>query len=344
MKILEETIQNIYPLDKDLCEQQTKVLARLLKTPDGLGKMEKISIQLAGMKKDFQIEKKAVVVMAADNGVEKEGVSASKRVITQFVVDAMARGEASVSSLSKSFGSELFVVDLGIDCEKHIEGSILKKIMKNGTCNIRHKAAMTRKQAIEAIETGITIAEDCINKGFNLFALGEMGIGNTTTSSACLKVLIDLPLDDIVGYGSGINDETLKLKKQVIQDALDVNKPNVNDPIDIIHKVGGLDIAAMTGFYLGAARYKVPVVLDGLISGIAALLAMKFNAFAKDYMIPSHLSEEPGSKYILRELGFEPALYMNMKLGEGSGAILMFPIIEASNNLSKNIRLYPELR
>ena len=343
MKLLKETLASIKEINKTTMKEQELYISKLLKTPKGLGKLEKITIQLSGMKKNFKINKKAVLVMAADNGVEKEGVSASKRIITQYVVEAMTKGEASISSLCKSLGSDLFIVDLGIDSTKVFDGAIQKKIMPTGTKNIRYEPAMTYNQTIEAIEVGIQMVADLASKEYNLFAVGEMGIGNTTTSSACLKVLTNLPLAEIVGYGSGIDEKTLSLKMSVISESLSNNNPNPRDPIDIIQKVGGLDIAAMTGVYLGAARYKVPVVLDGLISGISALMAYRMNSATKDYMIPSHISAEPGAKWIMKELAFDPMLYMDMKLGEGSGAVLMFPLIEAASNIARDIRLYPKV-
>ncbi len=343
MKVLEETLQHIESLNQEDMVQQQAYINSLLKTPNGLGKLEKMAIQVAGIQKDYKVEKKAVVVMAADNGVEKEGVSASKRVITQYVVEAMLAGEASVSSLCKTLGSDLFVVDLGIDRKEPYKNAINHRIMPKGTNNIRCGEAMSRTQAIEAIEVGIDMVAKLVKKDYNLLAVGEMGIGNTTTSSACLKALTDLPLIDIVGYGSGINESTLGLKIAVVEDAVRVNKPDVNDPIDIIQKLGGLDIAAMTGVYLGAALYKIPVVLDGLISGVSALLAYRMNPHVREYMIPSHISEEPGAKYVMEALDFDPMLYMNMKLGEGSGAVLVFPFVEAACNFVKDVRLYPEV-
>jgi nicotinate-nucleotide--dimethylbenzimidazole phosphoribosyltransferase len=281
--------------------------------------------------------------MAADNGVEAEGVSASKRVITQYVVEAMLKKEASISSLAKTFGSDVFVVDLGIDSEKKFPGIIDRKVMKNGTKNIRVGEAMTREEAIKAIEAGIETVDRLVAEGYNLFAIGEMGIANTTTSSAILRVLTDLPLNDIVGKGSGICDEKLELKKQVIMDAISVNSPNTSDPIEVLHKLGGLDIAAMTGAYLGAAKNRAPVIIDGLISGVSALLASLINPKIKEYMLPSHIGEEPGIKWIMKNMELEPMLFMNMKLGEGSGAVLMFPIVEAASNIARDIRLYPEV-
>ncbi|AOO65286.1 MULTISPECIES: nicotinate-nucleotide--dimethylbenzimidazole phosphoribosyltransferase [Sulfurospirillum] len=343
MHLLEETLLAITGVNEENQKNQKEYIATLLKTPDGLGKLEKMNIQLSGIEKEYRVKKKAVVVMAADNGVEEEGVSASKRVITQYVVEAMVAGEASISSLCKSLGSELFVIDLGIDSTRVFKGAITHKIMPTGTYNIRKGPAMSREQAIEAIEVGIDIVRELVEKDYNLFAVGEMGIGNTTTSSACLKALTNLPLVELVGYGSGIDERTLGLKIAVVEDAVRINKPDVNDPIDIIQKLGGLDIAAMTGVYLGAARYKVPIVLDGLISGVSALLAYRMNAHARDYMIPSHISEEPGAKWIMEALCFNPMLHMNMKLGEGSGAVLVFPLVEAASNLTRDIRVYPEV-
>ena len=275
--------------------------------------------------------------------MEVEGVSASKRVITQYVVEAMLNGNSSINSLAETFNAEVKVVDLGIDTDKEMTGIINKKIMKNGTENIRLKEAMTREETIRAIEAGIEVTEKLINEGYNLFALGEMGIGNTTTSSAVLKVITDISLDEIVGKGSGINNETLTHKKNVISDSIKLNNPDKFDPIDIISKVGGLDIAAMTGAFLGCAKNRIPVIIDGLISGVSAILAYNLSKQSKNYMIPSHLSAEPGMKWIMKELNLEPVFLMNMKLGEGSGAILMFPFIEAACNITKDVRLYPNV-
>ena len=343
MRLLNETLENISGLNMTDMEKRKRHLDSLLKTPDGLGKLEHISLQLSGIDSDYKVNKKAVVVMAADNGVESEGVSASKRVITQYVVEAMLKKEASISSLAKTFGSDVFVVDLGIDSDKEFSGIIDRKIMKNGTKNIRTGEAMTRDEAVKALEAGIETVNKLVAEGYNLFAIGEMGIGNTTTSSAILSVLTGLPLSEIVGKGSGICDEKLELKKQVIRDAIMVNSPDINDPIEVLHKLGGLDIAAMVGAYLGAAKNRVPIIIDGLISGVSALLASLINPKIKDYMLPSHISEEPGSKWIMERIGLEPMLFMNMKLGEGSGAILMFPIVEAASNIARDIRLYPEV-
>ena len=386
-KLLFDTIKKIKPLDKNRMEEKEKELNSLLKTPKGLGKLEKLAIWLEGIDKNYKPDKKMVLVMAADNGVEQEKVSKSKRVITQYVVEAMLNGKSSINALGMVYNADIKVVDLGIDKSSDIKnkinfkGIIDKKIMEFGTNNISKEAAMTYEQAVKAIETGIEMVDEFVKDGYNLFATGEMGIGNTTTSSAVLKVFTDLPIDEIVGYGSGIDDKTLEHKKNVIKKAIQVNglldffeksknaegKKNIRKEqgnmdfenkinfenfkteeyqksiINVLAKVGGLDIAGMAGTYLGCAKNRVPVVIDGFISAVSALIAYKICPVSREFMIASHLSEEPGMKYIMKELNLEPMLFMNMKLGEGTGAVMMFPVIEGACNITKVVREYPDV-
>ena len=386
-KLLFDTIKKIKPLDKNRMEEKEKELNSLLKTPKGLGKLEKLAIRLEGIDKNYKPDKKMVLVMAADNGVEQEKVSKSKRVITQYVVEAMLNGKSSINALGMVYNADVKVVDLGIDessdikNEINLSGIIEKKIIKSGTNNIAKEAAMTYEQAVKAIETGIEMVDEFVKDGYNLFATGEMGIGNTTTSSAVLKVLTDLPIDEIVGYGSGIDDKTLEHKKNVIKKAIQVNglldffeksknakgkkkirkeqgnmdfKSKINfenfkteesqkSIINVLAKVGGLDIAGMAGTYLGCAKNRVPVVIDGFISAVSALIAYKICPVSREFMIASHLSEEPGMKYIMKELNLEPMLFINMKLGEGTGAVMMFPVIEGACNITGVVRKYPDV-
>lgn len=386
-KLLFDTIKKIKPLDKNRMEEKEKELNSLLKTPKGLGKLEKLAIRLEGIDKNYKPDKKMVLVMAADNGVEQEKVSKSKRVITQYVVEAMLNGKSSINALGMVYNADIKVVDLGIDESSDIKnkinfkGIIDKKIMEFGTNNISKEAAMTYEQAVKAIETGIEMVDEFVKDGYNLFATGEMGIGNTTTSSAILKVLTDLPIDEIVGYGSGIDDKTLEHKKNVIKKAIQVNglldffeksknakgkkkirkeqgnmdfESKINfenfkteeyqkSIINVLAKVGGLDIAGMAGTYLGCAKNRVPVVIDGFISAVSALIAYKICPVSREFMIASHLSEEPGMKYIMKELDLEPMLFMNMKLGEGTGAVMMFPVIEGACNITGVVRKYPDV-
>ena len=386
-KLLFDTIKKIKPLDKNRMEEKKKELNSLLKTPKGLGKLEKLAIRLEGIDKNYKPDKKMVLVMVADNGVEQEKVSKSKRVITQYVVEAMLNGKSSINALGMVYNADVKVVDLGIDessdikNEINLSGIIEKKIIKSGTNNIAKEAAMTYEQAVKAIETGIEMVDEFVKDGYNLFATGEMGIGNTTTSSAVLKVFTDLPIDEIVGYGSGIDDKTLEHKKNVIKKAIQVNglldffekSKNVEGKkkirkeqgnmdfeskinfenfkteesqksiINVLAKVGGLDIAGMAGTYLGCAKNRVPVVIDGFISAVSALIAYKICPISREFMTASHLSEEPGMKYIMKELNLEPMLFMNMKLGEGTGAVMMFPVIEGACNITKVVREYPDV-
>ena len=386
-KLLFDTIKKIKPLDKNRMEEKEKELNSLLKTPKGLGKLEKLAIRLEGIDKNYKPDKKMVLVMAADNGVEQEKVSKSKRVITQYVVEAMLNGKSSINALGMVYNADVKVVDLGIDessdikNEINLSGIIEKKIIKSGTNNIAKEAAMTYEQVVKAIETGIEMVDEFVKDGYNLFATGEMGIGNTTTSSVILKVLTDLPIDEIVGYGSGIDDKTLGHKKNVIKKAIQVNglldffeksknakgkkkirkeqgnmdfESKINfenfkteeyqkSIINVLAKVGGLDIAGMAGTYLGCAKNRVPVVIDGFISAVSALIAYKICPVSREFMIASHLSEEPGMKYIMKELNLEPMLFMNMKLGEGTGAVMMFPVIEGACNITKVVREYPDV-
>ena len=386
-KLLFDTIKKIKPLDKNRMEEKEKELNSLLKTPKGLGKLEELAIRLEGIDKNYKPDKKMVLVMAADNGVEQEKVSKSKRVITQYVVEAMLNGKSSINALGMVYNADIKVVDLGIDKSSDIKnkinfkGIIDKKIMEFGTNNISKEAAMTYEQAVKAIETGIEMVDEFVKDGYNLFATGEMGIGNTTTSSAVLKVLTDLPIDEIVGYGSGIDDKTLEHKKNVVKKAIQVNglldffeksknaegkkkirkeqgnmdfESKINfenfkteeyqkSIINVLAKVGGLDIAGMAGTYLGCAKNRVPVVIDGFISAVSALIAYKICPASREFMIASHLSEEPGMKYIMKELNLEPMLFMNMKLGEGTGAVMMFPVIEGACNITKVVREYPDV-
>ena len=386
-KLLFDTIKKIKPLDKNRMEEKEKELNSLLKTPKGLGKLEELAIRLEGIDKNYKPDKKMVLVMAADNGVEQEKVSKSKRVITQYVVEAMLNGKSSINALGMIYNADVKVVDLGIDessdikNEINLSGIIEKKIIKSGTNNIAKEAAMTYEQAVKAIETGIEMVDEFVKDGYNLFATGEMGIGNTTTSSAVLKVLTDLPIDEIVGYGSGIDDKTLEHKKNIVKKAIQVNglldffeksknaegkkkirkeqgnmdfESKINfenfkteeyqkSIINVLAKVGGLDIAGMAGTYLGCAKNRVPVVIDGFISAVSALIAYKICPVSREFMIASHLSEEPGMKYIMKELNLEPMLFMNMKLGEGTGAVMMFPVIEGACNITKVVREYPDV-
>jgi len=225
--------------------------------------------------------------------------------------------------------TELVVVDIGVDEQFDCEKIIDRKI-RRGTDNIAKGPAMSRAEAIRAIETGIEIVSDLHRKGINLLGTGEMGIGNTTTSSAVATVLTEKPLKMLVGRGSGLTDEGLNNKIEVIRRAIEVNKPDAEDPIDVLAKLGGFDIAGLTGCFIAAAALRIPILIDGFISSVAALIAVKMKPEIKDYIIASHGSAEPGNRIVLDEMGLEPLLMLGMRLGEGSGAAVAFNIIDAA--------------
>jgi len=331
MKLFEETLREIYPGDKGAEKKAWDRLNGLTKPIGSLGELEDIAAKFAGItgKVFNEIEKKNIVIMCGDNGVVEEGVSSCPQDLTYIVTNNFTRGITGVNVLAKFYKSDITVVDVGV--KKKIDNpKVIDKRVMEGTNNIVKGPAMTREQCIEAIEAGIDMVEKLVKSGYSILGTGEMGIGNTTTSAAIISAITGLSVEKTVGKGSALTAEAFENKKRVIQKALDVNKPNEKDIIDVISKVGGLDIAGLCGAFLGAARYKVPIVIDGIIASAAALCAYKLNENVKDYMFPSHLSAEPGAIYVMEEIGLTPMLNLRMRLGEGSGCPIAFSIIESA--------------
>lgn len=331
MKLLKTTLDNIKPLDKDAVEMAWKHIDNLTKPIGSLGVLEEIGARFAGItgKLHNKVKKKNIVIMAADNGVVEEGVSCAPKFITKVVTENFTRGITGVCVLAKQAGADLTIVDIGVDADFN-NPKILNKKIAYGTKNIAKEAAMSYEDAIRAVEVGIEVVDKLVMDGVDLLGTGEMGIGNTTTSAAVLCALSGLSPDIVVGKGAGLTDEQHKNKINVVKKALEINKPDRNDPIDVISKVGGFDIAGLTGCFLAAAKNRVPIVIDGFISSAAALCAVRLNPLVKDYIFPSHLSAEPGAVYMMKELGLEPMINLKMRLGEGSGCPLAFMIIEAA--------------
>ncbi|MDO6355305.1 nicotinate-nucleotide--dimethylbenzimidazole phosphoribosyltransferase [Caloramator sp. CAR-1] len=331
MKLLKTTLDNIKPLDKDAVEMAWKHIDNLTKPIGSLGILEEIGARFAGItgKLHNKVKKKNIVIMAADNGVVEEGVSCAPKFITKVVTENFTRGITGVCVLAKQAGADLTIVDIGVDADFN-NPKILNKKIAYGTKNIAKEAAMSYEDAIRAVEVGIEVVDKLVMDGVDLLGTGEMGIGNTTTSAAVLCALSGLSPDIVVGKGAGLTDEQHKNKINVVKKALETNKPDRNDPIDVISKVGGFDIAGLTGCFLAAAKNRVPIVIDGFISSAAALCAVRLNPLVKDYIFPSHLSAEPGAVYMMKELGLEPMINLKMRLGEGSGCPLAFMIIEAA--------------
>ena len=319
---------HIHPLDEAAMAKACERQAQLAKPPGSLGRLEELSVQLAGItgKVHNKIEKKHLLVFAADNGVVKEGVSSAPQSVTMMQTINLTRHKTGASTLCKHFGCEITVCDVGVNGDIK-EPKVLNKKIAYGTQNIVKGPAMTRAQAIQAIQTGMQLALDT---DADVIGIGEMGIGNTTTSSAVLSVLLGADVETVTGRGGGITDTSFLKKKQVIKDAIAINNPDKNDVLDVLAKVGGFDIAAMCGAFLGCAAARKPVVIDGFISAVAALCAYKLCPNSVQYFIPSHASYEIGYKLAMDAMGLEPLFLLGMRLGEGSGCPLTFEILDAA--------------
>lgn len=343
MELLNKTLKGIKPIDEIAKKEAIKHLDNLVKPIGSLGTLEKLAAQIAGITGSGinNFGKKCNIVMAADNGIHEEGVSSCPQEITAMQTINMTKGLTGICVLAKHAGADVVVVDIGVKGELNAPGIINKKI-SHGTKNIAKEPAMTRTQAIKAVEVGIEVVEALVSKGYNLFGTGEMGICNTSTSSAVLMALTDINAEEAVGKGAGLTEADYENKKRVIERALAINKPDKNDVLDVVAKVGGYDIAGMAGCFLAAAYNRVPIVIDGFISAVAALVAYKLNPLVKDYLIASHCSEELGYKHTIDILGLEAMLNLHMRLGEGTGCPLAFNVIEASQAVMKNMATFEE--
>lgn len=345
MKRLEESLKEITVLNKNSMNRCQKVLNSKMKPEGSLGVLEDIVLKLSGIFDNVEeIKTKGChVVAAADNGVIEEGVSSCPVEYTKLVSEAMLNKIAAIGIMCDTLGVDLKVVDTGM------KTSIMRKYdnfynMKvvAGTENFYKAPAMTMEQAVEAIENGILMVED-LEEEYDIFSNGEMGIGNTTTSSAILYSLTKSSIEEVVGRGGGLSDEKLLKKKKVIFESCVKYNTFQLDTLEILASVGGLDIAFMTGLYIGAAKCRKLILVDGFISSVAALVACRLNPLIKDYLLVTHLSEEPGMKIILDELGVKPFLNMNMRLGEGTGAVLAYPIIKSAVEVYKNMKTPEEV-
>lgn len=339
---LQALIASISELDE---ESMAKVQARLdiLTKPQGsLGQLEQIAKQLGGIQQTAtpQINKKAVLLMAGDHGIAAEGVSAFPQEVTPQMVYNIMSGGAAINVLARQANAEVFCTDVGVAFP--LEGNIIHKRVANGTQNMTKGPAMTRHEALQALLVGAEVAEEKIHEGFNLLATGDLGIGNTTPSSAIVALFTNSPLQDVVGRGTGIDDAGLIKKRQAIQKAFDINQPDTSDALDVLSKVGGLEIAAIAGSILQAAASRVPIVIDGFISTAGALVAAKLAPKSTAFMIPSHGSVEPGHRKALALLGLDPLINLNMRLGEGTGAVLTFHLVEAALHILKEMATFAD--
>ena len=344
MEKYRQIISEIRPADRAAMDEAGRYIDGLIKPMGSLGKLETLAVDIAGIKgrtRGISVKKRAVIVMCADNGVYEENVASAPQEVTVLMAHAMAQGKSGMTVLAEEAGSDFILVDIGINTDEKIPGLIDRKIAK-GTNNFTKGPAMTPDMCVQAIETGIETVEFLKTKGYELLGTGELGMGNTTSSACVLMGLTGIKADQAVGRGAGLTKESWAHKKDVVCCALDVNRPDPDDPVDVLSKVGGLDIAGLVGVYLGAARYRIPVVIDGFISAVAALAASRLCPDTTDFMIPSHCSEEPGFLYAMKELGKEPMLFMNMRLGEGSGCPLAFHLIDAALSMVDGMATFEE--
>ena len=347
MTELEQTLQanlsRITGLDAGAMEKARARQAELAKPPGSLGLLEELSVQLAGITGQVknELSKTRIYVLAADNGVVDEGVSSAPQTVTLAQSINLTRGLTGASCLAKHFGDELVVVDMGIKLPYHCP-EIVNRSLGKGTKNLYREPAMTREQAVRGILTGIELAAQAKHDGVSILGVGEMGIGNTTTSSAVLSALTGASVEEVTGRGGGLTDAAFLKKKHVIEHALSLHAPDKNDPIDVLSKVGGFDLCAMTGVFLGAAIERIPVVVDGFISIVAALCASRLASHAKAYFIGSHRSFEIGYRLAEQELGLHPCLELGMRLGEGSGCPIAFRVVEAACAVMCTMATFPE--
>lgn len=339
-KELDALVREVLPLDRGTMTAAEEYQARLAKPPGSLGRLEEISIQLAGItgRVHNALNKKQLLVFAADNGVVAEGVSSAPQSVTKQQTINLMRGKTGAAVLAKHFGCGLTVCDVGVNADIY-ESTVLNRKIAYGTQNICTGPAMTREQTLQAILTGAEIARTVDT---DVIGAGEMGIGNTTTSSAVLAVLLGTDVEAVTGRGGGITEESFRKKKAVIRTAIEVNRPDRDDVVGVLSKVGGFDLAAMCGAFLGAAAARRPAVIDGLISAAAALCAVRLCPNVRGYLVPSHASFEIGYRLAMEAMDLRPLFDLGMRLGEGSGCPLAFQVLDAACAVINDMATFDE--
>ena len=335
----------IPPIDMTASKQAQTRQNNLTKPPQSLGRLEEISIQLAGMKADPfpQVSRKSVIVMAADHGVAQEGVSAFPAEVTKQMVLNFLSGGAAINVLARQAGADMTIVDIGVasDFDPSLPGLLHRKVA-HGTRNMAKGPAMTRAEAEKALVCGMDVLASVAENGLDLIATGDMGIGNTTPSSAIVAVMTGLPVAKVTGRGTGLDDTGLAHKIKVIEQAIALNQPDPADALDVLSKVGGLEIAGLAGVMIAAAARRIPVVVDGFISTAAAMIAVGLMPDVRHYLFAAHQSVEIGHQAMHKYLGLTPLFNLNLRLGEGTGAVLAFHLIEASSRILREMATFAE--
>lgn len=327
---LTDYIAAVTPPDGAAMDAARRRQAELAKPPGSLGRLEDLSVQLAGITGQVhnKIQRRTLLVFCADNGVVAEGIASTPQSVTLSQTLNLTREKTGAAVLAKHFGCAVTVCDVGVKATI-TDPKVLNRKIAYGTANMAQGPAMTRSQAEQAILTGAELARQAAGTN-DVLGIGEMGIGNTTTSAAVLSVLLQTDVERVTGRGAGLTDQAFDKKKQVIQRAIQINAPDAADPVDVLSKVGGLDLAAMCGGFLGAAGAKTPVVIDGFISAVAALCAVRLCPDVRHYLIPSHASYEVGYRLAMEAMDLKPMLLLDMRLGEGSGCPIAFMVLDAA--------------
>lgn len=326
---LQQTVARIMPPDETSMAAARQRFADIAMPIGALGLLQEAVVRLAGMQRTARplIDRRAVVVFCADNGVVRQGVTQCGQEITALVADNMGRGRSAVCLMAKHIGADVLPVDIGV-AQPVKSGRVLDRRIRPGTADMTQQPAMTRGEAVRAVETGIELAAHCAEQGYTLLCTGEMGIGNTTTSAAVTAALTGAPVELVTGRGAGLSTEGLQNKRAAIRAALKLHRPDPAYPLDVLHKVGGLDIAALAGLCLGGAACGLPVMLDGVIAGAAALAAVRLCPAARGYLLASHCSDEPAARLLLDALDLRPFITAGMRLGEGTGAVAAVSLLD----------------
>lgn len=344
MKEFEQLIKRIEPADTHWAAKAAERLSSQIRPRGSLGQLEKIAVRLAAMRRTMALDlsRKIIFVMAGDHGVATEGVSAYPQEVTPQMVYSFTRGWASINVLGRHAGATVRIVDCGVASDMPPEWNVIDGKIGHGTASITKGPAMPREDAEKGMLLGASLVENACAEGFQLFGTGDMGIGNTTPSAAIICALSGRSPEHLTGRGTGIGDETLGKKIAAIETALRVNRPDPNDPVGVLAKVGGYEIAGLAGAVLGAAACKVPVICDGLIATAGALLACRIAPPSSDYLFVSHMSVEPGHAAMCSMLALEPILSLGMRLGEGTGSALAMNIVDASAKILVECKTFAE--
>jgi len=342
--LLSNIIGMITPLDKEAMASARSRQDLLTKPRGSLGRLEELSIQLAGIqgKPIPEIKHKAIITMAGDHGVVAEGVSAYPKEVTAQMLINFVRGGAGINVIARQVDARVIVVDMGVAADLEPIHQLLSRKIALSTQNMASGPAMTREQAIKAVEAGIEVVMSEVTKGLDIVGTGDMGIGNTTSSSAICAVMTGKTAAEVTGKGTGIGNDQLKHKIEVINKALAINRPDPRQPMDVLTKVGGFEIGGLVGVMLGAAAHRIPVVIDGFISGAAALIATALSPRLRDFLIAAHVSAEAGHQSLLRHLGLQPLLDLGMRLGEGTGAALGIFLAETAARILSEMSTFAE--